>query len=269
MSDTLEYLASALSGRYTIGRELGRGGMATVFAAVDESTGGEVAVKVLHRDLTVALGPARFKREIEIASSLHHPHILPVLDSGIAAGSLYLVMPVVTGESLHDRLVRERQLPVDEAVRLAREVAGALAYAHAQGVVHRDVKPENILLQDGRALVADFGIARATTAHEKLTQTGLSLGTPTYMSPEQAAAEKDLDGRTDQYSLACMLYEMLSGAPPYSAPTAQGLMARHALEPIPSISIVRDTVPDQIEDALYRALAKVPADRFPSVADFA
>jgi serine/threonine-protein kinase len=269
VSDTLEHVASALVGCYAIGRELGRGGMATVFAATDLRLGREVAVKVLHRDLTVALGPARFKREIEIASSLHHPHILPVLDSGIAGGSLYLVMPLVTGESLHDLLVRERQLPVGDAVRVTREVASALAYAHERGIVHRDIKPENILMQDGHALVADFGIARAAAAPEKLTQTGLSLGTPTYMSPEQAAAERDLDGRSDQYSLACMLYEMLAGAPPYTAPTAQGLMARHALEPIPSISIMRSTVPDQIEDALYRALAKVPADRFPSVTDFA
>ena len=269
MSDTLEHLAAALVGRYAIGRELGRGGMATVFAARHEDSGDEVAVKVLHRDLTVALGPARFKREIEIASSLDHPHILPVLDSGVAGRSLYLVMPLVTGESLHDRLMRERQLSIAEAVRLTIEVADALAYAHERGVVHRDIKPENILLQDGRALVADFGIARATTAGEKLTQTGLSLGTPTYMSPEQAAAERDLDGRTDQYSLACMLYEMLAGGPPYTAPTAQGLMARHALDAIPSISIMRDTVPDQIEDALYRALAKSPADRFPRIVDFA
>ena len=268
MSETLEHISAALADRYTIGREIGRGGMATVFAATDEHTGREVAIKVLHRDLTVALGPARFKREVEIASSLDHPHILPVLDSGVAGGSLYLVMPLVTGETLHDLLMRERQLAVEVAVRLTKQVADALAYAHERGIVHRDIKPENILLQDGQALVADFGIARATTAGEKLTQTGLSLGTPTYMSPEQAAAEKDLDGRSDQYSLACMLYEMLSGAPPYSAPTAQGLMARHALEAIPSISIVRNTVPDQIEDALYRALAKVPADRFPSVAEF-
>jgi serine/threonine-protein kinase len=269
VSDTLEQLASPLAGRYLVRREIGRGGMATVFEALDEVRGTPVAVKVLHRDLTVALGPARFQREIEIASSLDHPHILPVLDSGVAAGALYLVMPLVTGESLHDRLVRERQLSVEEAVRLTREIASGLAYAHARGIVHRDIKPENILLQDGRALVADFGIARAGEAAEKLTQTGLSVGTPTYMSPEQAAAERDLDGRSDQYSLACVLYEMLAGAPPYSAPTAQGLMARHALETIPSISIVRQTAPEQVEDALYRALAKAPADRFASVQDFA
>ncbi len=270
VSETAEQLTSALAGRYEIGRELGRGGMATVFEAVDALRGTVVAVKVLHHDLTAALGPARFQREIEIASGLDHPHILPVLDSGVAGGALYLVMPLVTGESLHDRLVRERQLPVDEAVRLTREVAAGLAHAHGRGIVHRDVKPENVLLQDGRALVADFGIARAAQhAPERLTQTGLSLGTPTYMSPEQAAAERDLDGRSDQYSLACVLYEMLAGAPPYSAPTAQGLMARHALEAIPSVSIVRQTVPEQVEDALFRALAKAPADRFPSVQAFA
>ena len=272
MSETLEHIAAALADRYAVGREIGRGGMATVFAATDERTGHEVAVKVLHRDLTVALGPARFKREIEIASSLTHPNILPILDNGEAAGSLFFVMPLIAGESLHARLEREGQLPIDEAIAIVRDVAAGLAYAHDHGIVHRDIKPENILLDDGRAVLADFGIARATAdanAAQKLTGTGMTLGTPMYMSPEQAAAERELDGRTDQYSLACVLYELLAGAPPYSAPTAQGLMARHAMESIPSVRIVRESVPEQVEDALYRALSKNVVDRFPTVAAFA
>jgi serine/threonine-protein kinase len=246
--------------------------MAVVYLATDLTTGASVALKLLDQDLGAAMGADRFRREIRIASSLSHPHILPVLDAGEAEGRLYFVMPVVTGESLHARLAREEQLPVDDAVRITREVASALAYAHERGIVHRDVKPENILMQDGRALLADFGIARASAdlrTTQALTRTGMSLGTPAYMSPEQAAADRELDGRSDQYSLACVLYEMLAGQAPFTAKTAQALMARHMLEPVPALSIVRSTVPAPVEDAIVRAMAKVPADRFATVAQFA
>ena len=267
-----EDFPSLLGGRYTIERELGRGGMAVVYLATDGDTGESVAVKLLDQDIGSAVGADRFRREIKIASALSHPAILPVLDSGETNGQLYFVMPVVTGESLHARLERETQLPVADAVRITRTIADALEYAHRNGVVHRDVKPENILLQDGIPLLADFGIARASAdlrATQALTRTGMSLGTPTYMSPEQAAADRELDGRSDQYSLACVLYELLAGQAPFTAKTAQALMARHMLEPVPSISIVRDTVPEMVEDAINRAMAKSPADRFPSMAKFA
>jgi eukaryotic-like serine/threonine-protein kinase len=265
-------VASALSARYRIERELGRGGMAVVYLAEDLRHRRRVAVKVLRPDLARSIGAERFVREIEIAAGLSHPHILPLYDSGGAGDDLlYYVMPYVEGESLRDRLARERQLPVDDALRLAREVAEALAYAHAQGVVHRDIKPENVLLQSGHALVADFGIARAVdaAAHERLTETGIALGTPAYMSPEQAAGERDVDQRSDVYSLGCVLYEMLAGEPPFTGPTAQAVLARKVLEPLPRLRVVRPNVPQAVEDVATRALARVPADRYATAAELA
>jgi eukaryotic-like serine/threonine-protein kinase len=224
-------LQEALRDRYALERELGRGGMATVYLARDLRHDRPVALKVLHPELATTLGPERFLREIRLAARLQHPHILSVYDSGEAAGRLWFTMPYVEGESLRDRLRREGQLPVADTVRLTREVALALDFAHRHGAVHRDIKPENILLVDGQALVADFGIARAVGAgDERLTETGLSLGTPAYMSPEQAAADKNVDARTDIYSLGIVLYEMLAGEPPFTAPTAQAMMARRMLE---------------------------------------
>jgi serine/threonine-protein kinase len=263
---------AALVAAYDFERELGRGGMAVVYAARARATGAVVAVKLIPPALAVAVGVERFRQEIRIASSLDHPHILGVLDSGEADGELYLVMPLAAGGSLRNRLDREGQLPVDEAVRITRELAAALHHAHGRGVVHRDVKPENVLLDDGRALLADFGIARASAdlrATQTLTATGISVGTPAYMSPEQATAERTLDGKSDQYSLACVLYEMLAGHAPFSAGTLQAMIARHLLEPPPPIAVVRSTVPRAVEAALSRALAKSPADRFPTAAAFA
>jgi len=213
MTDALGRLTAALAGRYRIESELGAGGMATVYLAQDLKHRRQVAIKVLKPELASVLGPERFLREIEIAAQLTHPHILPLYDSGEAEGLLYYVMPYVEGESLRDRITREKQLPLDDALQVARETADALSYAHSHGVIHRDIKPENILLESGHAVVADFGIARAISAAggERLTETGLAVGTPAYMSPEQAAGEKNLDGRSDLYALGCVLYEMLAG----------------------------------------------------------
>jgi TolB-like protein len=257
-------ISDVLHARYSIGRELGRGGMATVYLAQDLRHDRAVALKVLHPELTASLGPERFLREIRITAQLQHPHILPVLDSGELSGLLWYTMPYVDGETLRQRIVREQQLPIDDALLIALQIAGALGHAHSRGIVHRDIKPENILLDAAGAIVADFGIARAVTAAggEKLTATGLSIGTPAYMSPEQAAGSHDVDGRSDLYSLGCVLYEMLAGQPPFTAPTAQGLLARHAVDPVPSLRTVRATVPPGIERAITTALAKVPADRF-------
>ena len=272
MPDLLDSLREALADRYAVERELGRGGMATVFLAQDLKHHRSVAIKVLHAELTAALGPERFLREIEIAARLQHPHIVPLYDSGAAAGFFYYVMPYVEGESLRDRLAREKQLPQEDALRIATEVAGALAYAHSHGVVHRDIKPENIMLSGGTAVVADFGIARAVSAAgggEHLTQTGTIIGTPAYMSPEQATGGAEIDGRSDQYSLACVVYEMLVGEPPFTGPTAQAVMARHSLDMVSPPSIVRSTIPDAVEEAILRGLSKVPADRYPTAALFA
>ncbi len=246
--------------------------MATVFLAEDRKHRRSVAIKVLHAELAAALGAERFLREIEIAARLQHPHILPLYDSGSAAGVLYYVMPYVEGESLRDRLSREKQLSLEDALRIATEVAAALAYAHSRGVVHRDIKPENIMLSGGTAVVADFGIARAVTAAgegEQLTQTGTIIGTPAYMSPEQSTGSNEIDGRSDEYSLACVVYEMLVGEPPFTGPTAQAIIARHSLDMVSPPSIVRSTIPDAVEGAILRALAKVPADRYPTTALFA
>src|SRR5256884_3545141 len=269
--DPLARVQAALAGRYTIERELGRGGMAAVYLAQDRKHHRPVAIKVLKPELAAALGPERFLREIDTAARLTHPHILPLHDSGEAAGLLYYVMPYVEGETLRDRLEREGQLPLEEAVRITREVASALSYAHSHDVVHRDIKPENILLSGGEAVVADFGIARAITqaAGTRLTETGIRVGTPAYMSPEQASGGGPLDGRSDVYSLACVLYEMLVGEPPYTGPSAQVVIAKRFTDPVPSVRRLRETIPPAIDAAVSQALAKAPADRFVSAAQVA
>ncbi|MEP7326995.1 MAG: protein kinase [Gemmatimonadota bacterium] len=264
-------LTAALADRYKVERELGQGGMATVYLAEDLKHHRKVAIKVLRPELAAALGADRFLREIETTANLRHPHILPLYDSGESAGFLFYVMPFVEGESLRDRLDREKQLPLDDALLIAREVADALSYAHSHGIVHRDIKPENILLESGHAVVADFGIARAVSAAggSRLTATGMSVGTPMYMSPEQAAGEKDLDGRSDLYSLACVLYEMLTSQPPFTGPTVESVVHQHLVAEARPVSQLRPAVPPVIADVLTRALAKNPADRFSPAAHFA
>jgi TolB-like protein/lipopolysaccharide biosynthesis regulator YciM len=272
MVDLLQQLQSTVGAAYEIERELGRGGMAMVYLARDPRHGRQVAIKLLRPDLALALGPERFQREIQVAARLQHPNILTVLDSGGTGSLLWFTMPYVEGESLRDRLERERQLPLGQAIQLASEVADALATAHSHGIVHRDIKPENILLTDqGHALVTDFGIASTVDKNlvERLTETGVIVGTPAYMSPEQASGERNLDGRTDIYALGCVLYEMLAGEPPFTGPTAQAIAAKRVSDPVPAISRVRDTVPPGVERALSRALARVPADRFANAADLA
>jgi len=275
MADLLGRLQESLTTRYRVERELGSGAMAVVFLAEDLRHGRRVALKVLRPELAAEIGPGRFLREIETAARLTHPHILPIHDSGEAGGFLYFVMPYVEGESLRGRLDREKQLPLDDALRIAREVADALSYAHSLGVVHRDIKPENILLQSGHAVVADFGIARAITAAAgetrtaTLTAVGTALGTPAYMSPEQATGSRDLDGRSDLYSLGCVLYEMLAGQPPFTGHSVESLLRQHLSAEAPSLTILRPAVPGWVAAAVQRALAKTPADRFSPVALFA
>ena len=255
-------LADALRDRYVLERELGRGGMAVVYLAHDLRHDRSVALKVLHRELAQTLGPERFDREIKLAARLQHPHILTVLDSGESAGQLWFTMPYVEGQTLRDRLRREGQISVEEALRITREAAQALGYAHEHGIIHRDVKPENILLTiDGNILLADFGIARALQDVEALTQTGLVVGTPAYMSPEQATGEHTVNARADVYSLGCVLYEMLAGEPPYTGPTAQAVIAKRFHAPIPSVRHVRPEIPARLDEVLHRALAVSPADR--------
>lgn len=270
MADSLPRLQAALAGRYRIERELGRGGMATVYLANDVKHHRQVAIKVLRADLATLLGPERFLREVEIAAKLNHPHILPLYDSGDADGFLFYVMPYIKGESLRAKLEREQQLSVEESLAVTRQAASALGHAHAHGVVHRDVKPENILLHEGEAMVADFGIALAASAtpDERLTETGLVLGTPEYMSPEQAMSESALDARSDLYSLACVLYEMLAGEPPYTGPNARALLAKQLVDPVPAIRRLRAAVPAAVEQAIMKALANAPADRFSSASAF-
>ncbi len=264
-------LTAALTGRYTIERELGQGGMATVYLARDLRHDRKVALKVLRPELAAVIGADRFLQEIRVTAGLQHPHILPLHDSGEIDHVLYYVMPYVEGESLRDRLKRERQLGIEDAVRIATEVAAALAYAHGRGVIHRDIKPENILLASGAAVVADFGIARAVTAAGggRLTETGLSLGTPQYMSPEQATADRELDGRSDVYALGCVLYEMLTGEPPYTGPTTQSVIAKLLTEAPRPVLAGRPTVPPHVAAAVHKSLARLPADRFRGAAEFA
>jgi serine/threonine-protein kinase len=275
MPDLRSKLQDQLGTSYAIERELGRGGMATVYLARDLKHDRPVALKVLHPELAASLGADRFLREIHLAARLQHPHILTVLDSGEirladAPPILWFTMPFIRGESLRDRLRRETQLPVEDAVRIAREAADALGAAHAEGIIHRDVKPENILLSGSHALVADFGIARALGgAGEQLTETGLTVGTPAYMSPEQASGQRELDARTDVYSLAVVLYEMLAGETPFAAPTPQAMIARRFMETAQPVRQLREAVPEPVERALQRALARTAADRFASAAEFA
>src|SRR2546422_1471250 len=271
MQSVQEALSAALADRYTVDRVLGRGGMATVYVAEDLRHSRQVAIKVLRPDVAAAIGAERFLREITIAARLTHPHVLPLIDSGQAAGSLYYVMPYVRGETLRQRLVREQRLPLKDALGIARELGAGLDYAHREGFVHRDVKPENVLLADGHAVLADFGIARAIcqAGGEHVTEVGLAIGTPEYMSPEQAAGDRELDGRCDVYALACVIYEMLAGEPPFSGGSARAIVAKHLSEPPPPLRARRPDAPAAVEQALARALAKDPADRFASVAEFA
>ncbi len=264
-------IRDALRGRYDFDREIGRGGMATVVRARDVRHDRTVAVKVLHPELAAALGAERFLQEVRITARLNHPHILPLLDSGEVDGLLYYVMPFVEGETLRERLLRERELPMEDALRITREVGDALAYAHSLGIVHRDIKPENILLQGQHALVADFGIARAfgaSEAQQSLTMTGTSIGTPLYMSPEQAHGEKTIDGRSDLYSLGCVAYEMFTGEPPYAGPTPMAITSRKLTEPVPPLRLRRAAVSATLEQAITRSLAPTPADRHRTVHDF-
>ncbi len=267
--DSKAALATALADRYELLHELGQGGMATVYLARDLRHNSQVAIKVLRPDLSASMGGTRFSREIQITAGLQHPNIVTVLDSGEAAGMAYFVMPFVEGESLAARLQRESRLPLAEAVRLAAEVADGLAHAHAAGVIHRDIKPGNILLSHGHAMIADFGVARAleASAAERLTESGFAVGTVAYMSPEQAGAQR-VDGRSDIYSLACVLYEALAGTPPFTGPSVQAILARNAVDPVPSIRTLRQTVPQALEAAINKALAKVPEDRFANATEF-
>jgi serine/threonine protein kinase/Flp pilus assembly protein TadD len=263
-------LKSALTGLYTVDRELGRGGMATVYLAQDSKHDRTVALKVLHPELASSLGPERFLREIKLAARLNHPHILPLYDSGEADGFLYYVMPYVEGESLRERLDRQKQLPVDEAVHHANAIASALDYAHRQGIIHRDIKPENVMLYESEAMVMDFGIAKALSSagSDTLTQTGMMIGTPAYVSPEQAAGAQDLDGRSDQYSLACVLYEMLSGERPFTGPSPQAVMSKRFTEAPKSVRAIRPNIPENVERALTKAMSTETAARYKSVAMF-
>ena len=271
MPDPFAQLTAALAEQYTIEREAGVGGMATVYVARDLKHDRHVALKVLRPDLAALLGVERFLSEIRVTAHLHHPHILPLFDSGQAGGLVYYVMPHVEGEALRQWLARERQLPVATAIEIARAVAGALDYAHRHGVIHRDIKPENILFQDGQAVVADFGIALALSAAagSRLTETGISLGTPQYMSPEQATGDRAIDARSDIYSLAAVLYEMLAGEPPHTGPTIQSVIAKVLTDRPRPLRALRDAVPPHVESAIQKALAKVPADRFASALQFA
>ena len=268
-------IASALADRYTVERELGRGGMATVYLAEEKKHGRKVAIKVLRPEITAALGTERFLREIGIAAQLSHPHIVPLIDSGEAAGLLYYVQPHVTGGSLRERLDAERRLPIKDALRIAQEVGAGLDFAHRKGFVHRDVKPENILFADGHAMLADFGVARAccdaegkTPRRAVVTEVGFAVGTPEYMSPEQASGEVDLGTASDMYSLACVIYEMLTGEPPFTAPNPRALMAKHVTERVRPARGMRPEIPVAVEQALAQALEKDPAQRFESTADF-
>ncbi len=269
-ADLLELLRSALADRYTVESEIGRGGMATVYLAEDLKHGRKVAIKVLHPELAASVGGERFLREIEIAARLEHTHILSLIDSGESDGLFYYVMPYVDGESLRDRLEREKQLPIEEAIRIAREVADGLGHAHRQGVVHRDIKPANVLMSEGHALIADFGVARAVGVEgQALTRTGLAVGTPAYMSPEQASSAEEVDARSDLYALGCMLYEMLAGEPPLTGPTPQATATLRLTTTATSLPVLRETVPGGLDRVVGRALAKSPADRYGTAEELA
>jgi len=262
-------LKTALSGRYTLDHEIGAGGMATVYLATDDKHDRKVALKVLKPDLAAVLGPDRFPREIRIVAQFNHPHILSLYDSGESQGFLYYVMPFVEGESLRQRVRREGQLPIGDAVRILREVVDALAYAHERGIVHRDIKPDNVMISGRHAVVTDFGVAKAVSAAggEKLTTVGVAVGTPTYMAPEQAMGEVNVDHRADLYAVGALGYEMLSGKPPFDGPTAQAILSAHVLEPPPDLRARRPAVPPVLADALRRCLAKDPADRWQRAED--
>jgi serine/threonine-protein kinase len=270
MTESFDRLKTALADRFQIAREIGSGGMATVYLAQDLKHERDVAVKVFRPELSVALGSQRFLREIKITAGLSHPHILPLLDSGEADSFFFYAMPYVEGESLRDKLNRERELGTEEAIRITEQVASALSYAHSKEIVHRDIKPENILLQSDQVVVADFGIALAidTAGGARLTETGLSIGTPAYMSPEQVAGEKEIDARSDIYSLACVLYEMLAGDPPFTASNPRAVLARHLTDPAPPVTTVRPGVSEPVAAAIAKALEKAPADRFDSAKAF-
>jgi hypothetical protein len=270
MAKLRERLATAVEGRYEILDELGRGGMSMVFEARDIRHERTVAVKVLLPELAASVGAQRFLREIEIAAGLVHPHILPLYDSGDAEGLLYHVTPCVEGETLRDRLKRERYLPIEEAVRITAEIADALDFAHTRDVIHRDIKPENVLLSRRHAMITDFGIARAITlgGGERLTETGMAVGTPAYMSPEQARGEAVLDGRSDIYSLACLTYEMLAGEAPLAGRSPQITMTLRQSESPTSLTLLRETVPEPLDSVILKALARLPADRFPTASQY-
>ena len=271
MTGSLDRLTTALAGRYAIERELGAGGMATVYLAEDLKHRRQVAVKVLRPELAAVLGSERFLQEIEVTANLQHPNILPLYDSGEADSFLYYVIPYLGGGSLRHRLDGGKQLSVEESIEITEAVARALDYAHGQGVIHRDIKPENILVLEGVPLVADFGIAVAvsTAAGDRLTATGVSLGTPAYMSPEQVAAQRDLDGRSDVYALACVTYEMLAGDPPFVASSAQAVMAKHVTDVAPPVTTTRPSVSAAVAGAIAKALSKAPADRHATAGEFA
>src|SRR5947207_978734 len=269
--EELSGLKTGLSGRYEIERQIGRGGMATVYLARDLKHDRRVALKVLNPELGAILGVERFLSEIKVTANLQHPNLLPLFDSGEVSGLLFYVMPYVEGESLRQRLDREKQLPVDEAVRIAVAIAGALDYAHQHHVIHRDLKPENILLQHGQPVIAHFRIALAVSnaGGARVTQTGLSFGTPQYMSPEQATVDRVIDGRTDIYSLAAMTYEMLTGEAPHTGTSAQAIIAKLMTEEVRPLTVLRRTVPVHVDAAVRHGLEKLAADRFASAGDFA
>ncbi|HVD62183.1 MAG TPA: serine/threonine-protein kinase, partial [Gemmatimonadaceae bacterium] len=271
LAEADEQMPRMIGDRFVVVREIGRGGMATVLLAHDQKHDRPVAVKVLRRDVAASIGAERFLREIRTAARLQHPHIMPLHDSGEADGLVYYVMPFAPGETLRERLAREHQLPLEDALHIARDVAGALDHAHRNEIVHRDVKPENIFLSDGHALVMDFGIARAISGsrdEDTITVPGLAIGTPAYMSPEQATAGSHLDGRTDIYALGCVVYEMLAGHAPFMGTTSREVLARHALDPVPPLRRSRPEVPDSTARAVEKALAKAPADRFRTATEF-